>query len=158
MTAPRFRFSFAPLVLFFMPALLGANCAPKRCTDDSYCRRECDCEDVSIGAQVTCPVTFQCDTQQEVCESAWNEMSCDEICQTYAASGNCGTKRCTDERDCTRSVVCNSFDPQTGQLLDTFGCDFPIACDSTFNGCASDWTMTDDEICQRVATEGCPTS
>jgi hypothetical protein len=134
------------------PLLVSSACIPRQCTDDSFCIRECECESSATGDVIICPVRFSCDIDAEVCEDAYTEQSCDDICQTFAARDLCGSVRCTSEADCVRSVACNQFDPNTGAVVGTFACQRAFTCDAVALACEVGFTtVNDDQLCQECA-------
>jgi hypothetical protein len=134
------------------PLLVSAACIPRQCSDDSFCIRECECESSATGDVIACPVRFSCDIDAEVCEDDYTELSCEEICQTFAARDLCGSVRCSTEADCVRSVTCNQFDPNTGQLVGSFDCQRAFTCDAVALACEAGYSLvTDDQICQECA-------
>lgn len=132
----------------------SSSCTPpKQCEDDSYCVRTCTCTSSATGQSFDCPVQFACG-ENELCETAYGESSCDDLCQQFAARDLCGSKRCENENDCVREVLCNAYDPNTGQLIETFTCQSIFACDPEVFACEAAYvTTTDDALCQACAAQ-----
>ena len=134
------------------PLFVSAACIPRQCTDDSFCVRECECESAATGEVTICPVRFSCDIDAEVCEDDYTDLSCGDICQTFAARDLCGSVRCTTEADCVRSVTCGQFDPNTGQQIGSFECQRAFTCDAVALACEASYSLsTDDQLCQECA-------
>lgn len=133
--------------------LSGSSCAPKQCEDDSYCVRTCECTSSASGASFDCPVQFAC-AENDLCETAYNEASCDDLCQQFASRDLCGSKRCENENDCVREALCNAFDPNTGMIIETFSCQSVFACDPEVFACEAAYVATsDDQLCQACAAQ-----
>ena len=122
------------LLVALFPLLAGAQCFPRQCRSHEHCQRLCECSDTSTNTFVQCPMFFRCDTQAGVCADEYN-MSCDEVCQRFAASGLCGSKTCDNEAECVREVVCKAVDSQSGQPVCEFGCPVTFRCEQDVGAC-----------------------
>lgn len=131
--------------------LQGSGCFAKECLDETYCVRECECTDSTRNTVTQCPIQFQCNVADQICDEAYNDLSCDEICTNYAARGLCGSKQCTTENECLRQTTCQAFDPGTGEQICSYNCDLLFACDADVNACEADYLLPDNELCQRCA-------
>lgn len=142
------------LVVLTMLLLGQASSCPRECDSADNCKRTpCRCTDASRpNSEVECGLTFRCETAPGVCEDDYN-ISCDELCQTYAARSLCDRRRCLDDGECLRQVTCPVIDannqPVPGQ---SFNCDLIFTCDTPNSVCAPldngvDANSTDDIIC-----------
>lgn len=147
-----------PLVAGLALALSAAQCFPRQCRSYTNCQRQCDCTDAQRNQIVPCEIGFRCDVESGYCSDEYNQ-SCDEICQQYAARSACGTKTCTNEAECVRQLTCSAVNQQTGQVLCTFNCDLPFACETDPGVCEQAFGLDDVTLCSQFCAPppGCGT-
>ena len=124
-------------------ALTTAGCG-KRCDTSAGCVKSCICNDVANSVRIQCEIMFNCDAQSGVCDPGYDK-SCDEFCTTYAAIDACGSRQCTEDKDCVKRCECST---QEG----IFYCDMPFACDKEHAVCDK---AQRDTLCETICTAGC---
>ena len=143
------------LMLLALSCLSGAGCR-RQCATSANCVRECDCvDDSQNGRRLACPVTFTCDVKQELCAPEYDALSCNQICEKFAARDHCGAVLCSKDADCQRSVLCavKNADGTQGQAFD---CKPPgLTCVIDEGICVKDAQKTDAEICADTARFRC---
>lgn len=128
-------------------ALGGGTCA-RPCESSLNCKRTCDCVNTSTSTKLDCTVAFRCDSVAETCEAAYDSMSCDVMCDTYASTATCGFERCTSDADCFKAFSCPIIDPQSRQPTGTFfDCELPFTCDQGAQLCDVRSTATQESLC-----------
>lgn len=135
---------------FALLLLAGAQCFPRQCRTHEHCLRVCECEEAETEIVIECPFFFRCERDTGTCESDYSA-SCSEICQRYAGAGLCGSKKCTNEAECVRSVLCQAQNQQTGEVSQ-FGCELPFACNQDVGACEAGFAADDNTICQACAS------
>lgn len=146
----RFVLAF-PLALALLASMMAANCLPRPCRGYENCLRECDCTDAQRNQVIPCAVHFRCDLESGSCADEYN-MSCDELCGRFAARDACGTKVCESEAECVRQLTCLAANPETGEVLCTFNCDVPFACDTEVGACDEGFGQDDATICAQFCS------
>lgn len=132
------------LPLFVVPLAAG-NCLPRQCLDHTNCERFCECEDATTDRSIPCTMFFRCDESAGICADEYN-LSCDEVCQQFAATESCGRKTCDNETDCLRFTTCQRVNQQTGQVLCTYNCEVPFQCEAS-GTCAPAYIQDDQTVC-----------
>lgn len=153
------RVAMVLLPLLFVLPLVAAQCLPRQCLDHRNCERFCECEDAQTNNSIPCTMFFRCDENSGVCADEYN-MSCDQVCQNYAAVGTCGSKTCEDESDCLRQAICAPVNEESGEVRCTYNCDVPFACASNGEAggtCAPEFLQDDQTVCAQFcpAPPGC---
>ncbi len=132
---------FLAVLLLAGAGLLGAAGCAKRCESAEGCQRSCQCTDADEGTTYACPMTFNCDTENGVCDPMHGK-SCDEICATYAANDACG-RQCTKDGQCLLRCTCEL---EEGASI---VCEQPFACEIDVGVCEPSHALTDCEaLCQ----------
>jgi len=83
--------------------LISAGCG-KRCDTADGCNRTCTCNDTANSLTYSCAMTFNCDQDAKTCDPG-HDLSCDEICETYAAKNACG-RQCINDEQCVLRCDC----------------------------------------------------
>jgi hypothetical protein len=127
--------------------LLSGGACPRECLDNTQCLRSCDCVNRTTDLRTSCTMGFIC-TADEVCEGAYQDMSCDEMCGRYQANNQCGRDRCSSNEQCTRFASCSLLNEQgapTGQVID---CKYEFGCDvQDSETCDPRSTLQDAQLC-----------
>jgi hypothetical protein len=142
------------LALLVLPLAAG-NCFPRQCLDHTNCERFCECEDAQTNRVLPCTMFFRCDESAGVCADEYG-MSCDQVCQEFAATDTCGRKTCDNEVDCLRLATCQVNNQTTGEVLCTFSCEIPFTCENG-STCAAEYVQDDQTVCAQfcVPPAGC---
>lgn len=152
--------SISPLLAalaLFCAALVfsGAQCFPRQCESPANCERSCDCVDSSANRTITCPAFFQCDLESRTCEDDYN-LSCDEICGRFAATGTCGSLACDSNPQCVRNAQCAILDAQGG-LVCEWNCDNTFECSPDSQTCEAGFAQPDEVLCAQPQCNPCGT-
>lgn len=128
-------------------ALAAATGCGKRCDSADGCQKTCKCTDKAEAITFDCAMTFNCDADGKVCDAMYDR-SCDEICNTYAASDACG-RQCVNEQQCL--VRCTCEIENVGTIL----CEKPFACRDDVGVCEAEHALTTCEsLCQTCYVGG----
>ena len=143
-------------VVFVWVVLLtiGSGCFPRECQEHANCIKSCDCLDTATQTNTACAMTFLCEVESKSCEAAY-DMDCNDFCQTYAANEVCGSKRCTLDSECLRSVTCTVTD-SAGNSQE-IPCSQQFMCDNDLEVCEATYLLDDlsfCELCLANATSG----
>ena len=131
------------IALCALPFLGGSSCMGKPCLDSNDCVRECRCS--FTGSNEVCAIAYQCDYETEQCETQYNELSCDDICSTYATAGLCGNRLCSSDSNCSRTLDCVYLDTNGAEQYET--CSHTFICDASTQLCEQNFTLTDESFC-----------
>ncbi len=147
----RIRLIFVLVVVAI--GLFAAACA-RKCKNADDCQRMCECADEAKDRIVNCNVFFTCTATTEECSTELTSLSCDQICQDFAApiddDGNnlCGRRRCTGDDECTRELLCTVPASQDGTVpARSFDCTLPFRCDTGLGFCEIAGSLTDEQTC-----------
>ena len=144
--------SFRSILIFlFVLMTIGSGCFPRECEQHSNCIKSCDCLDTTTQTNTSCGMTFLCEVENKSCEAAY-DMDCTEFCQTYAAKGVCGSKRCTLDSECLRSVTCTVTD-SAGNSQD-IPCSQQFSCDNDLEVCETAYILDDLSFCELCLANG----
>ncbi len=144
--------------MIFGMALFLQGCK-KECLDDSFCVRTCECQNAQTNTTTSCDLGFQCG-DDGTCNPAYDGLTCDQICQSYAVTGKCGSRYCSTSDECVREVNCDISDG-SGQYLRTDTCVNQFVCDTSAKLCEDNFLRNDQaqcEICFEQTTGGCDPS
>lgn len=148
------------IVILLAPLLalgVASGSACKRaCETAENCVRTCECVDATTDTRLDCTMGFRCESVDLVCEAAYDELPCEEVCAQYAAVGDCGFQRCNVDADCVRNLTCpvvNAQGQPTGQF---FPCTIPFICDQSRGLCASGSELPKDQQCFLPDIQGQP--
>lgn len=142
--------------------LLLAGC-PRECRISEHCARTCECQDLESDRIVACEVFFTCDAETRQCDLAAQAKTCDEICQEFAAPLNdqgdnlCGRRRCTNDRDCDRELICSfqSTGPNGQPTTTQFECvRNTFRCEIDLGFCEAAASAPDAQLCQQCPLPG----
>jgi hypothetical protein len=136
------------LVAGLLSVLTAAQCFPRQCLSELNCERFCECQDASRGEVIPCNAFFKCDQSAGVCVDDYS-LSCDEICQRFAANDVCGSKACNNEVDCIRELSCSTTNPQTSEVLCSYECELPFTCQADSMTCEETYATEQITLCQQ---------
>ena len=134
------------IALAALPIFGGSNCMGKPCLDANDCVRECRCSFGATNEESNCLITYQCDYETDKCEAGYNDLSCDDICNDYAAAGLCGSRRCSADSNCYRSLSCSYLDSLGNSVVET--CSYTFACDPSTQLCEQNFLLDDNSFCE----------
>ena len=141
-----------PLALalsLLLSVMVGEACT-RECSSSAGCVRDCDCiDDSANGRRIACPVAFTCDPVEKVCDAQYNDLTCDQICESFAARDLCQSTACTENAQCARPVLCAvvNADGTQGQAFDCTP--NQIICLVDEGVCAPDFALSDAQICAK---------
>lgn len=131
-------------LLLFAAAVTSTAC-PRKCETAENCIKSCDCLNGKTDQKLACPIAYRCEGATSTCEEAFDSLSCDEQCATYAAEARCGVARCKTDADCVKTVSCPLTDANgtpTGQFQD---CTLNFVCELN-KGESCDPASTADDV------------
>lgn len=132
------------LLVGLLVAILAAGAQSgcgKRCDTADGCKRSCSCTDTSRAVTFTCSMIFNCDLESSTCNSE-HDLSCEQICDKYAAKNACG-RQCTTDEHC--QLRCDCEVEGGGVVI----CEQPFACDKAIGVCEEAHRITTCEgLCQ----------
>ena len=135
---------------------LGAGCH-RPCENSLNCERTCSCVNGNTGAALDCTMAYLCDGKDRICEADFDNQTCDEMCNQYAAHDLCGLERCNVDDDCTKNLSCPILDENGQPTATNFDCTLTFACDPDQHLCPAASTATQDQqcvICRQQAAAG----
>jgi hypothetical protein len=140
-------------------SLFGGLSGCKRpCESQSNCERTCTCVNSDTQASFDCTIAYLCDGSTATCENDYSNQSCNDMCNQYAAHGECGFERCNADADCTKDLTCPKLDANGQPTTLNFDCKLTFACDQAQHLCAAASTQSQDQLCatcdQQAATGG----
>ena len=126
-------------------AIANIGCS-KRCDTAEGCRRTCKCTDSANGVTFDCPMTFNCNSDDEVCDKE-HDKSCDEICDSYAAYNACG-RQCENDAQCFMRCECET------EGGGTVVCENAFACEKEHHTCEEAHRLTSCELMCEICYVG----
>lgn len=118
------------------------------CESSDNCKRTCSCLNAQTSSRADCTMAFRCDGAEEVCEPDFDNLSCDQICERYAATATCGFERCAVDEDCLKRLTCPVLDQNGNPTTLTFDCTIPFRCDQDAELCEVASTRPPEVMCR----------
>ena len=140
---------FAVLVVGIV--VLGGGTCKRACETADNCKRTCQCTNAVTDAAFPCTIAFRCNGADQVCEDDFDTLSCTDVCKQY--HDNCGTERCNDDKECTKSLSCPLRDAQGNPTASLYDCTLCFTCDQTQSICAPASTASNDQLCLQCDAE-----
>jgi hypothetical protein len=140
------------MLSLWLPFLAMSSSCRRACDTAQNCRRTCDCLNTATDTRNECSLAFVCEGAENLCEEAYDTMSCDEICADYQANALCGVARCRSDADCTRRLECDVVDLNGAPTGQKRACEIPFTCDVAAAACDVGSIASDAELCSRVCS------
>jgi hypothetical protein len=145
----------AVVLLCLLPwTMIAASCR-RACQNSENCRRSCDCLNTETDTRNGCSLAFVCEGAENLCEEAYDTMSCDEMCADYQANALCGVARCRSDADCIRRLECDIVGPTGETTGQKRACEVSFACDVEAAACDVASIASDAALCA-VSCSGAP--
>lgn len=93
-------------------------------------------------------MAFRCDAVDQFCEADFDNLSCDQICEKYAATATCGFERCSVDADCVKRLTCPVLDASGNPTTLSFDCTLSFLCDQTAELCEAASTRPPEVMCR----------
>jgi hypothetical protein len=134
-------------LLAALPFLLPLQSCERACEDSENCKRTCSCLNKETDERADCTMAFICDGETQLCESDYNNLTCDEICSQYAARAQCGRERCTIDAECKKVLSCDVVINGQPNPEQQFACTINFTCDQGDGLCQVESTLSDAQLC-----------